>query len=72
MWRGSIAILVALGSLGACATVQPYEREYLSDPTMQLVEDPLEAAGTRKLYTAREGASGGDGQAAGGGCACSN
>jgi len=47
-------------------------REYLADPTMQLVDDPLESRSNRKLWTAREGAAGGDAEPAGGGCGCSN
>lgn len=60
----------ALGS--GCAVVPAYNREYLADPTMQLVEDPLEERSGRKLHTAREGAGGGDGRGAGGGCGCGN
>jgi hypothetical protein len=55
-----------------CATVAPYEREHLSDPTMQASMDPLLDRSIRKLHTAREAASGGDSRPAGGGCGCSN
>ena len=43
-----------------------------ADPTMQLQDDPLEARSNRKLWTAREGAAGGDAKPAGDGCGCSN
>ncbi|NUP05909.1 MAG: DUF4266 domain-containing protein [Polyangiaceae bacterium] len=39
---------------------------------MQLVDDPLEARARDKVHTTREAASGGNGQPAGGGCACGN
>ena len=56
--------------LSGCAIVRPYEREHLTDPTM--TEDAVEASSMRKLHTSREGAGGGDGAPAGGGCGCSN
>jgi hypothetical protein len=37
---------------------------------MALSPDPLEAHRKQKLYSSREGAAGGDGLTAGGGCAC--
>jgi hypothetical protein len=37
---------------------------------MQLQGDPLEAHMHQKLYSTREGAAGGDGAPAGGGCGC--
>ncbi|MCR9160221.1 MAG: DUF4266 domain-containing protein [Nannocystaceae bacterium] len=59
-------------SVSACVTVPQNRREALADPTMAVVDDPLEARADRKLHGAREGAAGGDAQAAGGGCACGN
>lgn len=56
----------------ACGFVPQNRRQYLADPTMQLSEDPLEDQALRKLHVTREGAAGGDGQAAGGGCGCGN
>lgn len=64
--------LACAALLGGCAVVAPYEREFLADPTMQMTVDPVEDLAIRKLHTAREGASGGDSQSAGGGCGCSN
>lgn len=63
-------LLLSLLVLSGCAIVRPYEREHLTDPTM--TDDAVEAASMRKLHTSREGAGGGDGAPAGGGCACSN
>jgi len=70
--RGSTLLLAAAMSLGACATVPQNRRDALADPTMATVDDPLEARAERKLHNSREGAAGGDAQAAGGGCACGN
>lgn len=56
--------------VGACVVVPQNRRRHLADPTMQ--EDPVEARARDKLHTSREGASGGDGKPAGGGCACTN
>jgi hypothetical protein len=70
-WAG--AFLIAAGTLTtACATVPQNRREYLSDPTMAVVDDPLEAKAMRKLQNTREGAAGGDTESAGGGCGCGN
>mgnify|MGYP001562791751 CR=1 FL=1 len=55
-----------------CATlerVQPWEREVLADPIMQLEPDPLEASLDEHIFGTREGSSGGSG-AVGGGCGC--
>jgi hypothetical protein len=67
----ALAAALASGTIG-CVVVPQNRREYLADPTMQLQDDPLEARSNRKLWTAREGAAGGDAKPAGGGCGCSN
>jgi len=67
-----LALLIATGAATGCAIVPKNRRQYLSDPTMQASESPLEDRVRRKLHTAREGAAGGDGEPAGGGCGCSN
>ena len=61
--------VVAL-SLSACAAVPQNRRARLADPMMSLTDEPLDAARRQKLYDTREGAAGGDGAAAGGGCGC--
>ena len=67
------ALLVALMlALSACAIVPKNRREHLADPTMQPTDDALRAKAAAKVHTAREGAAGGDGEPAGGGCGCSN
>jgi hypothetical protein len=65
------AVLLAslLGTAG-CATVPQNRRARLADPMMSLTDEPLDAARRQKLYDTREGAAGGDGAAAGGGCGC--
>lgn len=67
-----VALAVAVAALGACAIVPKNRREHLADPTMQPTDDALRAKAAAKLHTAREGAAGGDGEPAGGGCGCSN
>jgi hypothetical protein len=66
--RASV-ILVAIAT-SACATVPQNRRARLADPMMSLTDEPLDAARRHKLYDTREGAAGGDGAAAGGGCGC--
>ena len=64
------ALLLLAGGTAACATVPQNRRARLADPMMSLTDEPLDAARRQKLYDTREGAAGGDGAAAGGGCGC--
>ena len=66
----AVAVLTLAASLSACATVPQNRRSHLADPMMSLTDEPLDAARRAKLYDTREGAAGGDGAAAGGGCGC--
>jgi hypothetical protein len=70
--RAQVPLLVALAlaTLSACAAVPQNRRARLADPMMSLMDEPMEAARRQKLYDTREGAAGGDGSAAGGGCGC--
>lgn len=70
--RGRVAALAAVVGLAvsACATVPQNRRARLADPMMSLTDEPLDAARRQKLYDTREGAAGGDGASAGGGCGC--
>lgn len=70
--RVTLSILAAAFALGAlgCATVPQNRRAHLADPMMSLTEDPADAYRKDKLESTREGAAGGDGVAAGGGCGC--
>jgi hypothetical protein len=71
--RVPVAVLLRVLSvllLAGCATVPQNRRARLADPMMNLTDEPLDAARHQKLYDTREGAAGGDGAAAGGGCGC--
>ena len=66
-----VAVALALPA-GACSIVPKNRRQHLADPTMQPTDDSLREKSRAKMHTAREGAAGGDGEPAGGGCGCSN
>jgi starvation-inducible outer membrane lipoprotein len=65
-----VALAITTAFLAACATVPQNRRVRLADPMMGLKDEPLDAARRQKLYDTREGAAGGDGATAGGGCGC--
>ncbi len=67
-FRLAIALLAI--ATGGCATVAQNRRARLADPMMNLEDEPLDAYRRQKLYDSREGAAGGDGASAGGGCGC--
>jgi Domain of unknown function (DUF4266) len=69
--RPSVVAIVLIAFAG-CAVVPRNRRQYLADPTMQPTEDVLRDRAHSKIHGAREGAAGGDGEPAGGGCGCSN
>jgi len=61
---------VNAGSVGAdVAGVQPWERDLLAAPGMEIDDDPLETALNEHTYFSKEASSGGIGSA-GGGCGC--
>ena len=60
--------LLLLG--GACNTVEFYEKAALADPTMQFTESPAQLHWQQKVQFSDEGAAGGIGTSAGGGCGC--
>lgn len=64
-----ILMLVALGCVIGCATVRPYEREFLADRIMSFEANKEEVVMERHFIETREGSMGGYG-GAGGGCAC--
>ena len=57
--------------ISGCANlgVQPWERDLLAKPEMQLIADPVEAALDDHIYFSKEASSGGRGFG-GGGCGC--
>lgn len=69
MKKALLVALLAAGSAG-CVIVPQNRRARLADPMMAFTQDALEAHRKQKLYSTREGAAGGDGITAGGGCAC--
>lgn len=66
----AVALVLAALAVSGCASVPQNRRARLADPMMSLTDEPLDAARRQKLYDTREGAAGGDGAAAGGGCGC--
>jgi hypothetical protein len=67
-----IRILLLLGAsllLYGCATVQPWEKESLSDPIMIIDENPINVGIREHFLNYREGAEGATG-AESGGCGC--
>ncbi len=67
-----VVVVLGLVAVAGCAIVPQTRRRFLADPTMQPTESSLEDRARRKLHTTREGAAGGDGEPAGGGCGCGN
>lgn len=68
----TLALLpLALLPLAGCAQlgVQPWERDLLAKPSMQLTAAPLESAIDDHIYFSKEAATGGRGFG-GGGCGC--
>jgi len=66
----AMLISAVVEGLAGCAMVPQNRRARLADPMMSLTDEPLDAYRRQKLYDTREGAAGGDGAAAGGGCGC--
>lgn len=66
----ALGLALVVSSLPSCAIVPRYAREWVADPAMDGTSDALAQRSLRKLHGTREAASGGDGLAAGGGCAC--
>jgi hypothetical protein len=65
-------LLSAAGALtSGCASmgVEPWERDLLARPDMELVSDPVEAGLDDHIYFSKEASSGGQGFG-GGGCGC--
>jgi Domain of unknown function (DUF4266) len=69
-WK-ALAACAALGPLSACSGlgVQPWDRDVLARPDMQIVNDPIEASLDEHIYFSKEASSGGAGFG-GGGCGC--
>lgn len=66
--RITLAVLVLIG-LGACTTVQPWQRGDLARTEMALDPDPLLSSYRQHVEFSKEAASGGA-TLGGGGCGC--
>ncbi len=55
---------------GACNTVEFHQKGALADPTMQFTESAAQLHWQGKIQYSDEGAAGGIGTSAGGGCGC--
>ncbi len=71
--RAALALCLLLAALAAtgCSSlgVQPWERDLLAAPGMQLQPDPVVTALDDHIYFSKEASTGGLG-GAGGGCGC--
>jgi hypothetical protein len=67
--RSVFIAAVALVNLTGCAGVEPWDRDVLARPDMQLVSNPTEASTDEHIYFSKEASSGGRGFG-GGGCGC--
>ena len=66
--RAAASVLLA-AVVASCAGVEPWDRDVLARPDMQIVADPVEAAADEHIYFSKEASSGGQGFG-GGGCGC--
>jgi hypothetical protein len=63
------ALLAATAGLSACTTVQPWERDVLARPAMQLSTSPVIDGLDDHIHFSKEAATGGR-SFGGGGCGC--
>jgi hypothetical protein len=68
--RGVAALALAALAVSGCVVVPQNRRKHLADPMMRFQTDAMDVHAHQKLYGSREAAAGGDGEPAGGGCAC--
>ncbi len=64
-------VLMSVSLLNACSFrgVDPWDRDLLAKPEMELLSDPLETATDEHIYFSKEATSGGQ-SFGGGGCGC--
>jgi hypothetical protein len=68
--KGAAALAASAAvALAGCASVEPWDRDVLARPDMQIVSDPIETAADEHIYFSKEASSGGQGFG-GGGCGC--
>lgn len=63
------ALILSCALLGACSTVQPWERGHLAHPDMAWAPDGLRDALNEHVHFSKEASSGSAGLG-GGGCGC--
>ncbi|HPF13517.1 MAG TPA: DUF4266 domain-containing protein [Planctomycetota bacterium] len=68
-WRWLLAAAL-LGLAASCNTVEFYQKGRLGTPVMDLSQDPTLTHFEQKVFYSIEGAAGGIGASAGGGCGC--
>lgn len=69
IWGLAIAGICLISSGCANLGVQPWERDVLAKPEMQIMANPVEAGLEDHIYFSKEASSGGRGFG-GGGCGC--
>ncbi|MBW9266800.1 MAG: DUF4266 domain-containing protein [Candidatus Thiodiazotropha sp. (ex. Lucinisca nassula)] len=71
MYKAAVLLIPVIFLIGGCANlgVEPWERDLLAKPEMQLISDPVEAGLDDHIYFSKEASSGGR-SFAGGGCGC--
>lgn len=65
-----LCLAALLLGLEGCVIVPQNRRGRLADPMMSFSGSRMDVYRNDKLHSTREGAAGGNGQPAGGGCAC--
>jgi len=67
----AVALAVGVVVVSGCANmgVEPWERDLLARPDMELVSDPVDTGLDEHIYFSKEASSGGQGFG-GGGCGC--
>jgi Domain of unknown function (DUF4266) len=63
------ALFLGMAAFAGCATVKQKDREFLSDPVLQLAPDPQGDGMESHNMPRREGSAGGS-SGSGGGCGC--
>jgi hypothetical protein len=69
-WARSLLLFAVLVAQGGCVVVPQNRRGHLADPMMGFSGSRMDVYRRDKLHSTREGAAGGNGRPAGGGCAC--
>lgn len=68
--RVTALVLLAACAAGGCKTVDFYEKGAFADPAMEFAESSAQQHWQQKVQYSDEGAAGGIGTSAGGGCGC--